>query len=146
MSVIAILQQPSMAANGVIYIGSAYYGSVDAINANTGALLWSYTTGTDFQHASPVVADGLVFSGSDDGTIYAFGPLGRAQQEQERTVQTHFQYASPQPQPDRFVGFYDGILVGSQSPAQSNVLRNIVGDTGGVFRRFTPFTYQRIIS
>jgi outer membrane protein assembly factor BamB len=83
MSVIAILQQPSMAANGVIYIGSAYYGSVDAINANTGALLWSYTTGTDFQYASPVVAAGLVFIGSDDGTIYAFGPLGHAQQEQD---------------------------------------------------------------
>jgi hypothetical protein len=30
----------------------------------------------------------------------------------------------------RIVGFFDGILVGSQAAARSNVLRNIVGDTG----------------
>jgi hypothetical protein len=29
------------------------------------------------------------------------------------------------------VGFYDGILVGANANARSNVLVNIVGDTGG---------------
>jgi outer membrane protein assembly factor BamB len=83
------------AANGVIYIGSAYYGSVDAINASTGALLWSYTTGADFQYASPVVADGLVYSGSDDGTIYAFGLLGRAQHKQDVASNPNFNMLHP---------------------------------------------------
>jgi outer membrane protein assembly factor BamB len=72
------------AANGVIYIGSAYYGSMDAIDGRIGSLLWSYTTGSDhFQYASPVVADGAMYIGSDDGTIYAFGLVAGAEAKQE---------------------------------------------------------------
>jgi outer membrane protein assembly factor BamB len=85
---------PAM-ANGVIYIGSASYGTVDAISSSTGTLLWSYATGTYFQYASPVVTDGLVYSGSDDGTIYVFGLLGSAQVKPDVASKPNFSTLRP---------------------------------------------------
>jgi outer membrane protein assembly factor BamB len=58
-------------ANGVVYVGS-YDKNVYALNAKTGAKLWSYTTGGGV-YTSPSVANGLVYVGSDDGNVYAFG-------------------------------------------------------------------------
>jgi outer membrane protein assembly factor BamB len=43
------------------------------LNANTGTLLWSYTTGDFISYASPSVANGLLYIGSDSGNVYAFG-------------------------------------------------------------------------
>jgi len=37
----------------------------------TGALKWSYTTG-GFIYSSPAVANGVIYVGSYDGTVYAF--------------------------------------------------------------------------
>ncbi len=54
-------------ANGVVYIGSG--GNVNALNASTGARLWSYATGIDM--SSPAVANGVVYIGSTDGSVYA---------------------------------------------------------------------------
>ena len=57
-------------ANGVVYIGSdddTFY----ALNAKTGALLWSYTTGQQI-YASAAVAGDVVYVGSYDGYVYAF--------------------------------------------------------------------------
>jgi outer membrane protein assembly factor BamB len=48
------------------------FGSVYALNARTGAKLWSYATGKPVQ-SSPAVANGVVYVGSEDGKIYAFG-------------------------------------------------------------------------
>jgi outer membrane protein assembly factor BamB len=58
-------------ANGVVYVGSDDY-NVYALNAKTGAKLWSYTTGSVVE-SSPAVANGVVYVGSDDGNVYAFG-------------------------------------------------------------------------
>ena len=58
-------------ANGVVYVGSCD-NNVYALNASTGAELWSYTTGT-MGVSSPAVANGVVYVGSDDGKVYAFG-------------------------------------------------------------------------
>jgi outer membrane protein assembly factor BamB len=55
----------------VVYVGS-YDKNVYALNAKTGAKLWSYTTGGGV-HTSPSVTNGLVYVGSDDGNVYAFG-------------------------------------------------------------------------
>ena len=41
-----------------------------ALNASTGAKLWSYTTGNSVL-CSPAVANGVVYIGSDDGFLYA---------------------------------------------------------------------------
>ena len=56
-------------ANGVVYIGS-FDHNVYALNASTGALLWSYATG-DVVTSSPAVANGVVYVGSQDNNLYA---------------------------------------------------------------------------
>ena len=57
-------------ANGVVYVGSADC-NVYALNASTGALLWSYTTGGRV-FSSPAVANGVVYViGWDTSNLYA---------------------------------------------------------------------------
>jgi len=61
---------PVAVANGVVYLCA---GNVIALNAKTGAQLW--TSGDNFgQETSPVVANGVVYLGSVNGNLYAFGP------------------------------------------------------------------------
>src|SRR5580693_2227386 len=57
-------------ANGVVYVGSLDH-NVYALNASTGALLWSYTTGGPVGISSPAVANGVVYVGSIDRKVYA---------------------------------------------------------------------------
>jgi outer membrane protein assembly factor BamB len=54
----------------VVYVGSSD-DNIYALNASTGALLWSYTTGGKVG-ASPAVANGMLYVGSEDYNIYAF--------------------------------------------------------------------------
>jgi outer membrane protein assembly factor BamB len=54
----------------VVYLGSGF--NLYALNAGTGALLWTYTTGDGVQ-SSPAVANGVVYASSDDHKVYAFG-------------------------------------------------------------------------
>jgi len=56
-------------ANGVVYVGSQD-DNVYALNASTGAKLWSYTTGGQVD-SSPAVANGVVYVGSFDDKVYA---------------------------------------------------------------------------
>jgi outer membrane protein assembly factor BamB len=62
-------------ANGVVYFASEYQGgTVYALDASTGALLLQYTTGTGgFQLSSPAIVNGMLYIGSEDGDLYAFG-------------------------------------------------------------------------
>ena len=53
-------------ANGVVYVGSDDH-NVYALNASTGAKLWSFTTG-DYVDSSPAVANGVVYVGSTTTT------------------------------------------------------------------------------
>jgi outer membrane protein assembly factor BamB len=57
-------------ANGVVYFGSHDH-KVYALDAATGALLWSYTTGDSVGPSSPAVANGVVYVGSGDQNLYA---------------------------------------------------------------------------
>jgi eukaryotic-like serine/threonine-protein kinase len=50
----------------------SYDKNVYALDAKTGAKLWSYTPGGEV-YTSPSVANGVVYLGSDDGNVYAFG-------------------------------------------------------------------------
>ena len=61
-------------ANGVVYVGS-YDDNVYALNATSGAKLWSYPTGRAVI-SSPAVANGVVYVGSYDGNVYAFDQQG----------------------------------------------------------------------
>ena len=55
--------------NGVVYFGSVDH-YVYALNAATGAYIWSYKTGGAVDSA-PAVANGVVYVGSDDHNVYA---------------------------------------------------------------------------
>jgi outer membrane protein assembly factor BamB len=63
------LESSPAVANGVVYVGSVE-GIVYALNANTGARLWSFATGREVE-SSPAIANGVVYVGSDDGNLYA---------------------------------------------------------------------------
>ncbi len=53
-----------------LYIGSED-GTLYALDATTGILKWSYTTGS-YIYSSPAVADGVVYVGSSDSIMYVF--------------------------------------------------------------------------
>jgi eukaryotic-like serine/threonine-protein kinase len=61
-------QTPNLDGNDIGSTDKTLY----ALNASTGTKLWSYTTGGGV-YSSPTVADGVVYVGSDDGNVYAFG-------------------------------------------------------------------------
>jgi uncharacterized repeat protein (TIGR01451 family) len=56
-------------ANGVVYFGSLDR-NVYALNASTGAKLWTFATGADVS-SSPAVANGVVYFDSVDFNVYA---------------------------------------------------------------------------
>jgi len=61
-------------ANGVVYAGTDS-NTVEALNAASGAVLWTGTTG-NVVTSSPAVVNGAVYVGSDDGSVYAFAQPG----------------------------------------------------------------------
>jgi outer membrane protein assembly factor BamB len=58
-------------ANGVVYVGS-FDSNVYALNASTGAKLWSYYIGGEV-YSSPAVANGVVYVGRHNHKLFAFG-------------------------------------------------------------------------
>jgi len=56
-------------SNGVVYVGSYDY-FVYALNAATGAKIWSFQTGS-YVYSSPAVSNGIVYIGSYDYSVYA---------------------------------------------------------------------------
>ena len=58
-------------AEGAVFVGSQN-GKVYALDANTGAVLWSTLIGgSSSMEASPAVAGGIVYVGSPDDHLYA---------------------------------------------------------------------------
>ena len=62
------LSSPAV-ANGKVYFGSGD-GGVYAVDAQTGQLIWKFST-SDVVHASPAVVNGVVYIGSWDSYLYA---------------------------------------------------------------------------
>ena len=56
-------------SDGVVYVGS-FDQKLHAVDAETGAKKWTYSTGDKVQ-SSPTVSDGVVYVGSDDQKLYA---------------------------------------------------------------------------
>jgi outer membrane protein assembly factor BamB len=66
---------PLAVVNGVVYFGSPEgNGNLYAVNAITGAKLWSYAIGTPVV-SSPAVANGVVYVGSWDHNVYALNAI-----------------------------------------------------------------------
>jgi outer membrane protein assembly factor BamB len=57
-------------AGGMVYVGSED-NKTYALNATTGAYIWSYTTGF-YVDSSPAVSGGIVYVASEDAKVYAF--------------------------------------------------------------------------
>jgi eukaryotic-like serine/threonine-protein kinase len=64
------MQSSPCVDSGVVYVGSGD-GSLYAVHARTGILLWKTATG-DIIRSSPCVYQSTVYVGSNDGYIYAF--------------------------------------------------------------------------
>jgi len=62
------LLSPTTMASGVVYFGANNH--VYALDARTGAELWTYAAG-DQVDSSPAVANGVVYFSSGDGNVYA---------------------------------------------------------------------------
>ncbi len=64
-------------AGGIVYVASnTASGTIYAVNATTGALVWSRTPSPQqFIFGSPVVADGRLYAVSDNGHVYAFADV-----------------------------------------------------------------------
>ena len=73
------LESSPAVVNGVVYVGSDSNGSVYALNASTGAQLWSFATGSSLL-ASPAVANGVVYVEQYGGSnLYALDASTGAQ-------------------------------------------------------------------
>lgn len=57
-------------SDGVVYAGSGD-SSVYALDARTGAKLWSFATNDQIVYSSPVIANGVLYIGSTDNNLYA---------------------------------------------------------------------------
>ncbi len=63
-------------ANGIVYVGGST--NMYAINAANGIQLWNYTgepVSGGFSIFAPAVANGMVYAGNGDGSLYAFNAL-----------------------------------------------------------------------
>jgi outer membrane protein assembly factor BamB len=62
-----------LVANGVVYFADGRNNTVDALDAQTGALLWNSGNAIGGPVMSAPVVDGRLFIGSWNGVLYAFG-------------------------------------------------------------------------
>jgi uncharacterized repeat protein (TIGR01451 family) len=67
-TLIGLTDSSPAVVNGVVYVGCG--NSLCALNASTGAVLWTFATGNTVD-SSPAVANGVVYIGSDDNNVYA---------------------------------------------------------------------------
>ena len=56
--------------NNVVYDDTSN-GTVIALNAGTGSLLWTFSTTAFAQDSTPIYASGIVYVGSFDNELYA---------------------------------------------------------------------------
>jgi len=82
---LSILGDSPAVAKGKVYIGASVPGQrgsssgvLYALNADTGKTIWSASVASGIT-SSPAVANGVVYVGTDDGTLYAFNAKTGAQ-------------------------------------------------------------------
>lgn len=80
---LAIRSGPSVSEDGLVYLGTHDH-HVYCIDGKNGKTLWSFETGGPIR-SSACIADGMVFIGSDDGSVYAFAST--ATPDSEGTIQ-----------------------------------------------------------
>lgn len=68
-------------ADGVVYVGG-YDRKLHALDAASGAHLWSFNGAKAGYSANPLVVNGVIYIGNRDGSMYAIGAHGAANQGQ----------------------------------------------------------------
>jgi outer membrane protein assembly factor BamB len=64
------VESSAAVADGIVYVGSSDWFRVNAVDAQTGELVWDFETKGD-PWSSPAVADGVVYIGATGGYLYA---------------------------------------------------------------------------
>ncbi|MBR9676223.1 PQQ-binding-like beta-propeller repeat protein, partial [Candidatus Woesearchaeota archaeon] len=64
------IKSSPLVTNNLVFFGSD--NKTYALNITNGQIVWNYSTG-DWVRSSPSIADGIVYVGSKDGKLYAFG-------------------------------------------------------------------------
>jgi outer membrane protein assembly factor BamB len=72
---LAAADSPAAVANGVVYVGAGD-DNLYALNANTGALMWLFTTDGPIS-STPAVANGVIYVASQDHSVYALSASKR---------------------------------------------------------------------
>jgi uncharacterized repeat protein (TIGR01451 family) len=119
--------------NGVVYIGSAD-GNVYALNASTGAQLWTYATGSAVS-PSPAVANGVVYIDNDNGNLYALNASTGAKLWSFVVTRGRPEISSPT--------IVDGVLyirAGDQSTFIGATYAFAIGNPADLFLRVQPST------
>ena len=98
-----------LALAGDVLVSNGHKGNVFALSASTGAALWRFTM-PDMALASPLIAQGVVFTGSDDGSVVAIATSSVEGQRLDRMVYSF----TDQPLPG-FFWFAPEVLGGIQS-------------------------------
>jgi uncharacterized repeat protein (TIGR01451 family) len=112
--------------NGVVYLGSVDQ-NLYALNASTGARLWSYTTGGAVP-SSPAVANGVVYVGSEDGIVYALNASTGAEVWSFAAGSFSFVLSSP--------AVADGVVYIGVSGSGTNGLYALNANTGAMLWSF----------
>jgi outer membrane protein assembly factor BamB len=100
--------------DGVVYVGCSYYpDNVCALNASTGARIWSYPI---FGASTPAVADGIVYFSSADHKLYALNTATGAPQ---------WSYSSIEPESSPLVA--NGIVYIGSSFGRIHAIDGITG-------------------
>ena len=102
-------QADAKLANGVLYIYNPLAETLFAFDADTGQVIWSLE-GYPWYGKGPAIVDGILYSGTDDGIVYAIG-------ERDQPVAA----ASPQP--------FASPVVTSAGPGQIELIWSTTGTT-----------------
>ncbi|XES78587.1 MAG: PQQ-binding-like beta-propeller repeat protein [Candidatus Bathyarchaeia archaeon] len=121
----SISQSSPAVADGIVYVGSDDTGpsyllnsttghKIYALNATTGAIIWTYTTG-GIVKSSPAVADGVLYVGSSDSKLYAIGepPKNENDGQAESPFPTASLKLSPSPTIPEFSPWMSPLFVAS---------------------------------
>jgi outer membrane protein assembly factor BamB len=72
-----IVSSSAIATGGKVYVG-CMDGNLYALDGNTGAVLWEFSTGAYFVLGSPSVdSSGRIYFGDSDGIVHALSPWGK---------------------------------------------------------------------
>jgi plastocyanin len=134
---LGIVRSSPAVADGLVYVDTGETvpmgGHTYALDAGSGAVVWSQTMG-DYATSSPAVANGVVYTGSFDFTIYAFDATTgeKLWNSSVTAMQGGIESSIAVVDGSLYVGSNDGYLY-AFALAQGDPIQNFVGMDDGAF-------------